>query len=397
MGRSVVLARELQKRGHRVVLAGTPKYLRDPDVVRPGEFELYELPDFYLDHGLEVLRRVRKLPSTRIIEENLTAELDMLNRVRPSVAIVDFRPTMYLSTRLKGIPVISLLGGRWVYQYASTPYKAFRTYALYPWIRRIVGERGADLFMPSLQRAAMRYKMLPFSLAYRRHGLAPKWAPWEMIVGDYNLILDTELLSPTGPLPDTFRRVGPIFWTSEVPLPAWAHGLASGKAVIYVTMGSTGHAALFRHLLRVLAESGYVILMSTGGQVELAREEIPKTAYVEKYLPGGRIMQLADMVIHHGGAGTVYQALQAGRPSIIIATHFEQELLGAAVEEHRAGIFLTLREVMADPAVLTGAMTRMLGNLASYRANAERLRQDLLRYDSVKLAADAVEEFLSRR
>jgi len=395
VGRSLLVAREVQRRGHRVILAGTPTYLQNPALVRPDEFELYPIPDFSRAEGLEILRSLRRIPSRAEIERNIAAELEMLDRITPAAAVVDFRPTMFVSARARRIPVISLVGGVWLYQYAAKPYRALRTYQFYDTVRRLAGD-SAERVMPFLVRLAMRYKMLPFALAYRRHGLAPKWTPWEMIVGDYNLILDTELLSPMKPLPENFRRVGPIFWTADVPLPDRIRKLDRRTSIIYVTLGSTGHGDLFRHLLRVLGETEYQVVMSTGGQVAFAPGEIPRNIYVEAYVAGLLTSEVADLVIHHGGAGTVYQTLSAGRPSITIATHFEQELLGAAIEDQGAGIFLTMREVMADPRLLNRAIERIFANHTAYRANAERLREEVLKYDGVKMAADAIEEFVAR-
>lgn len=394
VSRCVVLASELKQRGHRIAFAGTPKYLKDPAVVGDEAFEFYPLTDFDLDEGLDILRTISRLPKERVIEEIIAAELQMLDRVRPRVVIVDFRPTMYISARLRRIPLIALLGGHWLYQFAAKPNRAFRTYAIYPLMKRLVGVKGADLLMPPLQRLAMRYKMLPFSAACKRHGLPPKRTPWEMLIGDDNLILDTELVSPTKGLPENFKQVGPIFWSPQAPLPQWIEGLDRGRPIIYVTLGSTAHPDLFRQILGIFRDTGYEIIMTTGGQIDCQGEEVPRNARLEKYLPGERMMALSDLVIHHGGAGTVYQTIRTGRPSIVIATHFEQEFLGGVLEEHGAGIFLTMKEVMADPARLSAAAAKILQNPDPYTANIKRLQEDLQRYDAVKSAADRIEAFV---
>jgi UDP:flavonoid glycosyltransferase YjiC (YdhE family) len=395
VGRSVILARALQERGHRIAIAGMAKYLRDPGVVRAGEFAYHQLPDFDLAEGLEVLRSLHKLPRRQAIERNIAAELALLDALRPQAVVVDFRPTMYISARLRRIPLIALLGGRWLYQYAAKPYPAFRTYAHYAMIRKLFGVRGADRLMPPVQRLVMRYKTAPFARAFKRHGLPARRTPWDMLVGDYNLILDTELVCPTRPLPANFVKVGPIFWSPEQPLPAWLTQLEHRRPIIYVTLGSTAHPDLFRQLLRIFSGLEATILMTTGGQITLHAREIPAHVHVEKYLPGTRVMQLADLVIHHGGAGTVYQTIQAAKPSIAIATHFEQELVSAILEEQGVGIVLTMQEVMAAPQRLTQAVTEMLRCPGPYLAHLQRLQDDLKQYDPVRTAADHIEGFLA--
>jgi UDP:flavonoid glycosyltransferase YjiC (YdhE family) len=396
VGRCVVLARELRRRGHAVAFAGLSKFLADPSLVNPGEFECYDLPDFDLDEGLEVLRTVRKRPPRGAIEANIAAEQRLLATLKPRAVVVDFRPTVYISARLRRLPLIALLGGRWLYQYAATPYGAFRTYPHYAVLSKLVSRRGADLLMPPLQRLAMRYKMRPMVRAFKRHGLPPRSTPWDMLVGDYNLILDTDLMCPTNPLPHNFAKIGPIFWSPTQPVPPWVLELQHRRPLIYVTMGSTAHPALFRAFLRVFRGLQVHVLMTTGGQIALRAEEIPPNVCVEKYLPGEQVMAYVDLVIHHGGAGTVYQTISAGKPSITVATHFEQEIVGGILAAQGAGIFLTMREVLSHPACLTQAVDRMLQEPTAFDKNIQRLQADLKRYQPVQSAADCIEVFLTR-
>jgi len=395
VGRCVVLARELKARGHSIIFAGTPKFLRDPAVVRPGEFQIHLIDDYDAEEGLEILRKLWKTPRKESLREHVQSELEMLDEVRPDVVINDFRLTMYLSARLRGIPVISLLGGRWLVQYAAKPFKAPRTHPLYPLMRRLLGEKGTDAVVPPIQRWAIRYKMGPYRQLSKAYGLRPKRDLWDLLVGEYNLILDTELFGPMKSLPGNFRQVGPIAWTPPIPLPDWIATLDRTRPIIYVTMGSTGHAALFECMMEVLGDAEYTVIMTTGGQWREPAGRIPSNFRVAKYLPGKPIMQLSDLVIFHGGAGTGYQAMATGTPAIVIATHLEQEFVGQVLEEHRAGLFLTMRQVLAKPVRLRQAIATMLARLDVYRAGMKKLQEDFQRYDPVPQAADCIEEFMA--
>ncbi|MFQ5797727.1 MAG: glycosyltransferase [Bacteroidota bacterium] len=396
VGRCVMLARELQKRGYDIILAGTPKFLHDPALVRRGEFEIYTIADYEAQEGLKILRKVRKVPARQILNEHIQAEVKMLDQLQPDVVVNDFRLTLYLSARRQGIPIISLLGGRWMYQYAARPFKAPRTHPMYPLLKRFIGERGTDAVVPIFQRWALRYKMRPYYHLSKHYGLEPKKELWDLLVGEYNLILDTELLGPMSHLPDNFCRVGPIAWTPKIPLPDWTRTVNRTQPVIYLTMGSTGHADLFKQMIETLAHADYTIIMTTGGQRQIPNEHLPNNFYVANYLPGEQIMELADLVIFHGGAGTGYQAIATGTPSIIIATHLEQEFVGEVVEEHGAGIFLTMNQVLANPSVMRTSIATILEHIDLYRSHMKKLQADFLRYDPVRTAADCVEEFMKR-
>lgn len=363
----------------------------------PDELATYYLPDYDVEAGLEVLRKVRKVPSGRELNQHIQAELQMLDQLRPNVVVNDFRLTTYISARRCGIPVVSLVGGRYLYQYASKPFKAPRTHPSYPLLRWIIGERGTDALVPNLQRWALRYKMRPFYHLSKRYGVEPKKELWDLLIGEYNLILDTELLGPTKPLPENFRRVGPINWTPQIPLPEWVHAIDRAQPVLYVTMGSTGHPALFRHLIRMLGGAPYTVMMSTGGQFQVDNDAWPSNFRVAKFVPGDQVMELADLVIFHGGAGTGYQAIGAGKPAIVIATHLEQEFVGQVFEEHGAGLFWTMHQVMRTPSLIRSSVETILSNLSWYRGNMERLRRDVLQYNPVEMAADCIERFVLDR
>jgi MGT family glycosyltransferase len=199
------------------------------------------------------------------------------------------------------------------------------------------------------------------------------------------------------PLPENFVRVGPIHWEPALSEPEWLGTWTVARPVIYVTLGSTGHPLLFRRLLDVLGRTPYRVILTTGGQIGLAPDEVPANVRVETFLPGRLVMEQSDLVICHGGAGTVYQAITAGTPCLIIATHFEQELLGQEIEEHGAGRLLTLPEVLAEETTLPRTLAEMLAHHAEYARNMRRLQQAHHGLDGVRAAADAIEAFLSQR
>ncbi|MDY6861496.1 MAG: hypothetical protein SV062_00735 [Thermodesulfobacteriota bacterium] len=393
-GRCVIVARELKRRGHNVILAGSPKYLQSPEVVKEGEFEFYNLPDIGVEESLEILRTFWKKPKRSSVKEHLDAELEMYKVLKPHLIIADFRLTVYISARKAGIPVVSLLGGRWIEKYAVEKLKAIKTHPKYPTIKKILGIKGAEIIMPFFQRLIIRYKVRPFQFAFKKYGLKKKKTLGDLLTGDFNLILDTHLWCPTRDLPENFQVVGPVYWEPEIPMPDWIKKIDRTRPVIYITLGSTGHKDIFYELFKVFTDSSYQILVSTGGQIDIPRDRVPKNFFLEKYLPGEEIMKLSDMVIYHGGSGTSYQTIKTCTPAIVIATHLEQEFMGEALEIHQVGIFLTMIDVIKNPSLTLEATRKIFANLAMYRANMEKLKEDLERYNPLLMVADVIENFL---
>lgn len=388
-----MIARELGHRGHAVLLAGADRFLRDW-AREDGRLQYVELPDIPAGEGLQILRSLWKIPDPRWLETHVRAELELLDHLKPDVVVVDFRLTMFISARVRRVPLVSLLGGRWLYPYAAKPYRPFRTAPAF-WWRRLLGRRVGEAVISRHFHRLLRYKIRPYRRLLARYGLEPKRDLWELFLGDLNLILDSELLAPMRSLPENFVRVGPVYWEPALPEPEWLDEWTAVRPVIYVTLGSTGHPLLFRQLLKVLIP--YRVILTTGKQITFAPEEIPANVRVETFLPGRSVMERADLVICHGGAGTIYQAIAAGTPCLIIATHFEQELLGQEIEEQGAGRLLALPEILEKERVLRHALEEMLRHRAEYARNMQRLQRAHQGFDGVRAAADAIEAFLNKR
>ncbi len=393
-GRCVSLARELKKRGHEIILAGSPRYLQNPQIVGEDEFGYYELKDFLSEEAMESLRTMKKTYTRKTILEYINSELVMLRKLRPHMVITDFRLTMSISARLQNIPLIALLNARWVPQYFNGTYNAPDSHPLPFFAKRILGKRMANFLWPHLIKLIQRYKLSPFPWALRKYHLEIKRYLPEILIGDYNLILDTRRWGPTRNLPQNFKQVGPIIWSPELTMPDRVKELGAAKRSVYVTMGSTGEKNLFGEIIKSFLDTDYHVVVSTGGQIEIEGNMIAKNIHLEKYLPGEKVMEEVDMVICHGGNQTVYQAIKAGTPCLVIATHLDQEWAGEEIEAHGAGIFLTMVRVMAKPSLIMDSTRKMFDNMEKYQKNMEGLQEDLLKYDGLKDAVLNIEGFM---
>ncbi len=366
-------------------------------MAEPGEFGFWPLADFSQEEAMDHFRKVFCRPSRTFLRRQVEDELAILDAHDPALVICDFRLTMYISARLRGIPVVSLLGGRWLLQYATRPVEPARTHPSYDVLERILGANLARRVAKPLQLRILRWKMAPYHALAREHGLELPQNIWDWFIGEHNLILDTETMGPTAPLPAHFTRVGPIIWNPEMQMPSWMDEIGADRPLIYVTMGSTGDPELFSLLIAELGKLDCTAVFSTGGQIECSPGELPANVRMARFLPGAAVMRRADMAIFHGGAGTAYQAIAEGVPAVIIATHLEQEFAGEVFETHGGGRFYTMREVKARPAKLVDGIKQMLHDPAPFRAGMEALRQDYEQYDPIPKAVECIERLASRR
>jgi UDP:flavonoid glycosyltransferase YjiC (YdhE family) len=326
----------------------------------------------------------------------LEAEIELIRRLRPDLVVVDFRPTMNVSARVCGVATASLLLGHWMPEYATKPGWVPRSYAIAAVAERLLGERWTSLLANPIFSGVIRYKTSPFRAAARARGQVAPRLLWELIQGDLNLLTDVEALSPVH-LPEGCHRVGPILWEPSMPAPAWVEELDRTRPVLLVNFGSTAHPDLFRATFAEFADRPYQVILATCGQIDAADFEIPSNFFVEKFLPVAQMMEIADLVIYHGGAGTFQQMIRAGVPGVVIATHWDQEYAGVVSRDRGLGPFLTMREVLSSPGRLCGAVDGLIADLSSYRERAREIKEGLDPYDGAKTAAEHLEAFLAGR
>lgn len=103
----------------------------------------------------------------------------------------------------------------------------------------------------------------------------------------------------------------------ELP-PAVEHFLTSGPAPVVFTAGSAMlHAhEFFATALAVCRELGLRAVFATPDRAQLP-VALPPTILATGYVPFSRLLPRAAAIVHHGGIGTLAQALAAGVPQLV--------------------------------------------------------------------------------
>ena len=137
--------------------------------------------------------------------------------------------------------------------------------------------------------------------------------------------------------------------TFDRPLPNWWEG--SDAPLVYVTFGTVlGYmsiaAGVFRTVLNAVEHLPARVLLSVGRRFDRASlGPLPRNVHVEAWVDQERVFADAAVVVCHGGSGTVWGALSAGVPVVVVpvfADQFEngRRILatgaGVVVETHRA-------------------------------------------------------------
>jgi UDP:flavonoid glycosyltransferase YjiC (YdhE family) len=150
--------------------------------------------------------------------------------------------------------------------------------------------------------------------------------------GDINLLCDLPDLFPQKKLPLNYYFTAPLYYQARASRDDIIDKLDKSKKTLFISMGSTGDwqkAAFLNHPYF----NAYNIVTAGDTSRVINGEHVISEVFVDIHTLHRNI----DLVICHGGNGTIYQALSYGIPLLCISNHFEQEWNVYAIEKNRLG------------------------------------------------------------
>ncbi|MFT3854387.1 MAG: glycosyltransferase [Ilumatobacteraceae bacterium] len=142
------------------------------------------------------------------------------------------------------------------------------------------------------------------------------------------------------PFPATVRYHVPLVSPAET-LPDWWDG--SSAPLVYVTFGTVlgfmSHAAdVYRVALAAVAGLDARVLLTVGWRFDASvLGTLPANVHVEPWVEHDAAVAAADVVVSHGGSGTVYGTLAAGVPMVNVPVFADQFANARLVAEAGAG------------------------------------------------------------
>jgi MGT family glycosyltransferase len=132
---------------------------------------------------------------------------------------------------------------------------------------------------------------------------------------------------------------------------------------------------LFSRVLSGLRELPVNVVVTVGRQIDPESfGPQPDNVRIERYIPQATLLPHCDLVVNHGGSGSVIGALAHGLPLVVIPMGGDQSLNATRCEE--LAVAIALDAVQATPRSVREAVATILDN-ASYRLAAERIRDEI--------------------
>ena len=321
----------------------------------------------------------QKSPYTKdILEKYIAEELALYEAIHPDFVVMDMR---FFSTAISaptfGVPCANLINAFYTYWIRRGSYRGFPLPEIrqLQWVNPTILEK---YFIPLAMPIGLRYLARPVNQLRREHGL-PKIRDLfhQMTWGDYVLFPDDPLLVPLKERAPNETFLGPILWSPQIPLPEYWNELGRDRPMVYATPGSSGGHSAVPTVLEALGGMDVDVVFSTAGYT--MPKHLPPNVHVVDMIPGDLAARKAAVVVCNGGAGTGYQALAEGTPTVSTPCTADQVMAARFVRDVGAGVLLPDSSKVTAAEIRT-AVERVMRD-ASFTQAAQRVAASFARFD----------------
>ncbi len=228
---------------------------------------------------------------------------------------------------------------------------------------------------------------------------------FDMLGADFTIINDFPDFYKGFRLPDNFKVTGPLF-----PLVPHFQSIdskiiehfsdSSGKIRIFCTLGSSGRREHLVEAIKALISlpsekyEAVVLCPKAVCPIELAKAEAAgfSNIYItDSFIPALQVNSMADIVLSHGGQGTIQTAVASGTPIVGFAMQPEQQTNLDHIVAFGGAIRLPInrwKSTNIKKAIIE------ISNSAQYKENIQKLQKILQTTDGRKNATAAIFDFI---
>jgi len=391
--RSLALAEELYSRGHKIFFA-LPQRKRELFKSSPINFVNIE-PYLKNDSiNLEVFSNIDFLKN-KVIEE-----IEIIEKYKPDAIIVDFRFSAMASSLIKNIPTFCIMVGN------AMPYGSYLpNTGLSRW-QYILSKPFLGIF----QTLAFLNYLKPIKKVLHKYNIGTSFKKWFRKM-NYIIPEPDFYLTPRDKKLN-YYHTGFIAWKGfNVSAPEWIKNINPDGKTVYLTFGGTGFdKGKLISLANTLVDKGYRVVVSTSTIAD--PEDFPKKngLFVARFLPGEEMSRRVDIVICHGGYGTMMDAIRGGAPILAIPFNADQIIHSARMQE--LGIARNLGSLKIfdlkaaflfdwkyfekkakkiEIVFIVSELRRMFKNIEKYKESIKNFNEKYPNFDGAKQVADIIE------
>jgi UDP:flavonoid glycosyltransferase YjiC (YdhE family) len=340
------------------------------------------------DPGLDLLRdwEVRGLAARKRMRDNVvhgTASgicddlLALVEKNRPDAIVTDYLLVgSYIAAEKAGLPLAALM-----HTIFTLPRPGIPPFG--PGWKVAQGRTGRlrDAVLKKYQTRFVNARIDDLNALRRSHSLAPVESIGELVLAANRLLL---LTSPAfdypGPVPANARWAGVVTDPDDLPPPPLAgDGPLNRQKAVLVSFSTTfqRQAAILERVIEALAELPVQAVVTCGPAITPSQLPAVPNVRIVAAAPHRDLLPTTDLVITHGGHGTVAAALRHGVPLLVIPMGRDQGEIAARVVWHGAGISTTMRTSTSEiRRLIRGALDESSLRVAARQLAAHMATED---------------------
>jgi UDP:flavonoid glycosyltransferase YjiC (YdhE family) len=163
---------------------------------------------------------------------------------------------------------------------------------------------------------------------------------------------------------------------SNAGVPTWLNA-SRRRPRVYLTLGTVAFGAV-EVISRAIAEIAPLdvdILVTVGPEGDpTLLGEVPSNVHVERFVAQSAVLPMVDLIVQHGGTGTVLGALAAGLPQLVLPQGADQFLNAEILTA--AGVAKALQNDAQQPGAISEAVQALIGDSPERQA-AARIRDEI--------------------
>jgi UDP:flavonoid glycosyltransferase YjiC (YdhE family) len=345
--------------------------------------------------------------------ELLRGEIEALKACRPDCILYGFWPFAGLARRMTGTPVPGI---------CFLPLPLERSVYCSGLMTDVPDQLRLLPYLPAGARRALM-KALPAQAKQRAPILRQRnilnaarecgWAGGELrdlfdlMKPDLTVVNDLPEFYRGLKIPSDYRITGPLY--SQPEPGEWVGAEIerifredSGKTKIFCTMGSSGSSESLLEAVKAVASlpedrfCAVVLVPKAVCSMEDAERFTAGHANLyltDRFVPAKLVAGMADLVVSHGGQGTVQTAMASGAPIVGVAMQPEQQINLDHVVQSGAAVRIPAPRWNARK--IRSAVLRVAGD-PGFRRNAQKLRNYMEQSDGRAACSAEIWSFLTR-
>jgi UDP:flavonoid glycosyltransferase YjiC (YdhE family) len=377
--RMISIGEEFLNNGYEVYALGEGKYdflLKNVDFHR---VYVNEDKKWYTNERKEKLMKMDIYGNNYCTENELrkiiNEEIKIINSIDPKVIITGYRTTLSVSAKITKTPLVWVLS-------AVVSKKFFEGgFASIP-------ENRGGFFKKLKSNDSKKYS----KLVLNNNSSSKIWnniliennlpifkSDIDIFEGDINLLSDAPELFPFIVPSKKYQFTYPLINNNEIAMPKGIDNFLNKQRLsIFITLGSSGNKQLFLKILDCLKKiDASIIVAKTNILKDSDIQDYPKNYFFAESFPHIDIAKKTDLSIIHGGQGTIYSTLIAGKPFIGIPLFSEQQYNLEVISKMNSGICLLQKELNEEN--LISAINQIIKN-KKINDNAKKLSKIIYKY-----------------